>query len=63
MERPTVPNRMRDPKTGVTYVVMAYRQLERWEVLSAIRSYASQQGRKPKRGSTVEILTSFGAND
>lgn len=61
MEMGNVPNTIRDPRAGVTYVVMAYRELTREEVLLTIRMHLASAAQKPKRGSRVVIYSSLGA--
>ena len=63
MEGPHVRNVMVDRAKGITYEVMAYRQLTREEVIYQVRIYKSQpkrRGKVPDRGGTVTILTSLG---
>lgn len=61
MELGNVPHTIKDSATGVTYVVMAYRQLTRDEVVQTVRMHQSSTQRKPKRGSRVVIYSSLGA--
>lgn len=63
MELPNAPHQIRDPERNITYVVMAYRQLSRTEVVQMIRVHQAAQRRKPKKGSLVRIVTTIGAND
>lgn len=63
MEQPGVRNVIRDAERKVTFVVMAYRQLTREEMVFAVRAYLSQRRGKPKKGSTVVIVTLFGHED
>lgn len=62
MDLPNVSHEIRDPKTGVTYRVMAYRDLTRVEVLMAVAHHkSSHRGKKaPKQGQSVTIITTFG---
>lgn len=59
MESPKVRNRLVDEVHGVTYDVIAYRQLTRAELLGAVRAYWGQR-RKPKRGDLVTIVSIIG---
>jgi hypothetical protein len=53
---------VRDSSRQVEYVVLAYRQLTKSEVLQAIAH--AQGGKKaPKRNSRVRIVTTFGFED
>ncbi|WP_439444483.1 hypothetical protein ABWU93_11565 [Xanthomonas translucens pv. translucens] len=61
MELPNVRHPIRDPETNVTYVVMAYRHLTQSEVVQTVRMHQRQTRKKPKRGSTITILTVLGA--
>jgi hypothetical protein len=63
MEMPTVQATIKDPTAGVTYRVLAYRRVTRNEVLRAIAAYTAQKKRKPKKGSVVDIVTTYGFND
>ncbi len=63
MEQPSVRNVIKDPERKVTFVVLAYRELSRGEMVFAVRQYLSQRRGKPKKGSTVVIMTLFGFND
>ena len=56
---PNVKNTATDQQTGVTYNIMAYRTLTREEIVLAIRHALSQQ-KKPKRGTTLTIITTIG---
>lgn len=64
MQPPNISNPIKDPEADVTYNVMAYRQLSRAEVVQAVRMYMAQKkGKKPKRGTTVTIITVIGATE
>lgn len=63
MEHPSVATKVYVESTKVTYVVMAYRQLEPEEAKQVVRASLGQQRRKPKPGSTIELHTVIGAND
>jgi hypothetical protein len=57
MELPKIKHAFDDDASGVRYVVLAYRDLARREVLSVIRTYLSNTKRRQKRGATVTIQT------
>lgn len=57
MEMPQVATEVRDAANDVMYRVMAYRKLEPKEALQFVRLQLRQSKRKPKRGSTVTIIT------
>lgn len=61
MDLPNIPHRIRDPERDVVYVVMAYRKLTRGEVVSQVRAHLASTRRRPKKGSTVTIMTVLGA--
>ncbi|MEO5625746.1 MAG: hypothetical protein ABIQ70_07050 [Dokdonella sp.] len=63
MEKPSVVSSMKDQKTNVTYHVFAYRTLTMGELVQAVRFQQSQQRKKPKKGSSIEIHTIIGHND
>lgn len=63
MEQPNTRNVIKDAERKVTYVVMAYRQLSREEIVIAVRHHLSQRRGQPKKGSTIIIMTTFGYND
>lgn len=60
---PNLPHTIRDAAQDVTYVVMAYRALNRAEVVQMVRVHQAQARKKPKKGSRITIMTSLGAND
>lgn len=60
IESPTVKHVVKDPSAGITYEVMAYRQLTDREIYISIANYVSQRKRKPAKGSRVVIMTIFG---
>ncbi len=60
MKGPHIKHTLLDDKRGVEYVVMAYRKLNRSEILAAVRLYLSQRKRKPKQGEKVTILSTIG---
>jgi len=64
MEPPSVSNSIRDEKNGITYNVVAYRKLSREEIVLAIKHHrASKKTKKPKKGTTVTIVTIIGYKD
>lgn len=63
MELPNIPHRIRDAERGVLYVVMSYRALSRAEVVQQIRLHNGSVRRRPKKGSTITILTVLGATE
>lgn len=63
MEAPSVRSSIKDPAKDITYHVMAYRALGRPELVQAVGYYNSNTKKKPKRGSSVTIITSIGAHD
>lgn len=59
---PSVRNSLIDPNSGVTYHVMAYREITREELIFSVRTYLASKGRKkPKKGTEVTIVTIIGA--
>lgn len=59
---PTIMSSIQDPRSKVTYHVMAYRELTREELVLAIRTFHGQRGAKPiTAGTEVTIITSMGA--
>lgn len=64
MEQPKVSNPIRDEERDITYNVVAYRKLSQEETVLAVRHYlAGKKSKKPKKGSTITILTIIGYND
>ena len=61
MKGPHIPHEVRDSKRKVKYIVMAYRQLTRDEMLEAVGAYLSQAKKKPAPRTTVTILTLYGS--
>lgn len=61
MEGPHIPHPIRDAERNVTYVVMAYRELTRTEVVQMVRMHQARTKKKPAKNSTVTILTVLGA--
>lgn len=62
MELPKIPHPIRDAEMDVTYVVMAYRELTRPEVVQMVRVHQAQKRAKPKRKSRIVIYSTFGMN-
>ena len=60
MDSPTPRARIRDPKTNVTYVVCAYREITTDEAKQAVFQYMAQRKKAPKKGSTVIVHTIHG---
>lgn len=60
MESPNVASRAKDARSGVEYIVMAYRALDAAELMQAIRMYLASTKKKPKRGTQVTIVTIIG---
>ena len=65
MTMPSVRTSLMDDRNGVRYDVLAYRQLSRGELLTAVRVYLSQRKRrrKLKRGTLVEIVSIIGHDE
>jgi hypothetical protein len=55
-----VDKKPKDPKTGVTFEIYAYRRLPPQEMHDVISTYLSQK-KPPKRAQTAKILTIIGA--
>ena len=62
MQMPDAKNTIKDEKNDITYEVMAYRKLNRSELVQAVRIYHSLQKRraKLKRVMNVTIATTIG---
>lgn len=60
MESPRIASRAKDSKSGVEYIVLAYRKLAAPELMQAIRMYLASTKKKPKRGTQVTIVTIIG---
>lgn len=60
MEMPTVKNVVRDELRNITYNFMAYRTMTREEMLMGV-SVLWQQRKKPKKGTTLTVITTHGA--
>jgi hypothetical protein len=60
---PDVVNILKQPKGGVTYRILAYRPLNKAEMIQAVEEYyrrPGMKGKKPAEGATVTIMTSYG---
>jgi hypothetical protein len=62
MEMPAVISEIQDKENRVKYRVLAYRKLERAELIQAVALYLRQQRKKPKRGTLVTIVTTIGSS-
>jgi len=63
MEPPHISNIIKDPQSGITYNVRAYRTLSRAEMVLAVQVFTRQnRGRRPKRGTLVTIISTIGFN-
>lgn len=60
MDMPTPRARISDPRTNVTYVILAYRDITAPEAQMIVRQFLARQKKAPKRGSTVIIQTILG---
>lgn len=60
METPNISTKILDPVDNVTYDVRAYRALTRDELVLAVRTHRQRVKRKPKKGSTIVIVTIIG---
>ena len=63
MESPNFKTVLTDTSKNIRYEVFAYRALDRDELLFYVRNFLSMQKRKPKKNTTVQILTVIGARD
>ena len=61
MQAPNIRSVIIDPEKEITYVVLAYRELTRVELVQAVAAYNSMKKRKKKlpKGSTVTILSTL----
>ena len=60
MDMPNISNPIQDSQGDVVYDILAYRTLTRAERVMSVRHYLSQQKRRPKRGTTVTIISIIG---
>jgi hypothetical protein len=65
MEFPNVAHVRRDPQTGGTYEVRAYRKLTEAEIRFSVLSFlaSGRKAKRPKAGTQITIVTLFGAID
>lgn len=64
MEPPLIETTLNDQDHNTRYIVRAYRELSRQELLEAVRAFLSmKRGRHPKRNTTYEIFTTIGVRD
>jgi hypothetical protein len=65
MHRPTIKNTVVDEQNGITYHVMAYRELSSEESRLAVKYFLTnrreRKAKKFKRGDVVEIILLLGA--
>ena len=62
MKMPDKKFTLQDKESRIDYVVYAYRNLTRAEVLAAVRTFrTTAAGRRVKSGHTYEIITTIGA--
>jgi hypothetical protein len=60
---PDVVNMLTQPKDGVTYRILAYRPLNKAEMIRAVEEFyrrPGMKGKKPAKGKTVTIVTALG---
>ncbi len=61
---PDVVNILKQPKGNVTYRILAYRPLNKTEMIQIVSDYyrrPGMRGKKPADGSTVTIMTPHGS--
>lgn len=59
---PDVVNILKQPKGNITYRILAYRPLNKAEMIQAVDEYYSRRGRKrPANDTTVTIMTTHGS--
>ena len=60
---PDVVNILKQPKGNVTYRILAYRPLNKAEMIQIVADYYRRpdEGKKPADGSTVTIMTQHGS--
>ena len=61
---PDVVNILKQPKGDVTYRILAYRPLNKAEMIQIVADHyrrPGMRGRKPANGSTVTIMTTHGS--
>lgn len=59
IELPTVENILVDENRGITYKIMAYRKLDRAEMLAGVQMFMQQKKAKKhvKRGAVIKIIS------
>ena len=58
---PDVVNTLKQPKGNVTYRILAYRPLNKAEMIRIVDEYYARPGRKkPAPGATVTIMSTLG---
>ena len=64
MTEPNIRTSIKDPKTGITYHIMAYRIITDLEAAQSIRLFMAQKNSsKTKRGQSIIINTIIGFNE
>lgn len=64
MQMPNVISKIVDQEKNITYEVVAYRQLNREELILSVRHFWAQKKKpKVKPGSTVQIISVIGCNE
>ena len=61
---PDVVNVLKQPKGNITYRILAYRPLNKAEMIKIVDEYyrrPGMRGKKPAHNSTVTIVTGYGA--
>lgn len=62
--QPSIKSTLDDSaNSGVIYHVMAYRSLNKAELVQTVRVFLSGQKKKPKRGSQITIISIIGHDD
>jgi hypothetical protein len=57
MEAPNVPFTIRDPRNNITWVIWAYRELDREEAMQMLAVHLRSSKKRPKKNSRYDILT------
>lgn len=60
---PDVVNILKQPKGGVTYRILAYRPMNKAEMIQAVEEHyrrPGMEGKRPAEGATVTIMTAYG---
>ena len=65
MDEPDIKHTLLDPKSGVTWEIMAYRQMTTEEQFAAIHLAwnGMKKSARPKRGQKLTIITLYGADE